>query len=243
MCNRAIAMRVVCLLLLAHVGCVSKMSLYEAIRNDDADAIEKISKVSKSTLSNFSLTGDSPLMYAMEQDSKNAFLTLLKCGADPNRVGANGRNLMTFSAAKQDIFWLKKALLYGGDPNLDNQASPQRRCTPLIAAARDDRIDNLKLLIEDYKADINYITDVEDALFRATSSVNFRAVLYLLQSGCDFRRKTGRYTSFADKIRLTKPEDFLQEQKQKDFQAVIDWLHDQGIEWNKPRQDGDTWVY
>lgn len=240
---RTMSMNVICVLLSAYTGCGAKMSLYEAIRNDDAESIEKIAKVSKSSFSSFSITNDSPLIYAMEQDSKNAFLALLESGADPNRVGSNGRNLMTFAASKQDIFWLKKALEHGGNPNLDNEATPQRRCTPLIAAARDDRIDALKLLIDDYKADVNYITDVEDALFRATSSTNFRAVLYLLRSGSDFRRKTGRYCSFADKVRQTKPEDFLQEQKQKDFQAVIDWLRDQGVEWNKPHQDGDAWVY
>jgi hypothetical protein len=217
--------------------------VFEAIRNDDAEEINRIAKVDKSCLSNFSITYDSPLMYAMKQDSKNAFVALLKNGADPNRLGANGRNLMTYAAEQKDIFWLKKALELGGDPNLDNNASPQRRCTPLIIAARDDRMESLKLLVEDYKADIDYIAGSDDALTCAASKLEFKAVLYLLGSGADFRRKTGLYTSFAGVIRQKSPEDFLQDRDKIGIQKLIDWLHERGVEWNNPRKDGEAWVY
>ena len=150
---------------------------------------------------------------------------------------------MTYSAGRKDVFWLRKALENGGDPNLDNHASINRRNTPLMEAAQDDCLEGLKLLVENYHADINYIVVCDDALVRAAESGGSLAVLYLLKSGADFRRKTGKYRSFANTIMRKKVEGFLLEKDQKNFQAVIDWLRAQGVEWNKPQKDGEIWVY
>jgi uncharacterized protein len=232
-----------CISLLLVPGCSSTMSLYEAIRNDDADAVKEIAKSSKSSLSSFSFSGDSPLLYAMEQGSKNAYVALLEGGADPNRIGPRGANLMTYSAGNSDVFWLKKALENGGDPNLDNKGSVGRRSTPMIAAAREDRIECLKLLVDDFHADIDYIPDFEDALGRAAGSNSFQSVLFLLKSGANYRRKTGKYCSFAESIKNKSVKGFLLEKDQKNFQAVIDWLRVRGVEWDKPQKDGEIWVY
>ena len=233
----------ICFLIFLQIGCGGSGSLQKAIDDDDAKAVKAVAKWDRSCLSSFSFAGDTPLMEAMEKGSKNAFVALLENGADPNRIGYRGKNLMTSAAGKHDIFWLKKALEYGGDPNLDNHGHSVRRRTPLIASAQDELIDAVKLLAEGYNADLNYVTDSEDAITHAVASSNFRVVLYLLNSGADFRRKTGRYSSFAGAIRLKTPELFLQDQKRQDFQAVIDWLRDRGVEWNKPVKDGDAWVY
>jgi ankyrin repeat protein len=200
-------------------GCSSRMSLYSAIQQDDAEAVKRIAEWDPSCLSVFSVMGSSPLLYAMEQDSKNAYLALLEGGADPNKIGPRGENLMTYSASRSDVFWLKHAIEHGGDPNLDNKASSVRRCTPLFAASRDDCIDGLKLLIEKYHANIHYIVDCDDALVHAAESNDFLAVLYLLESGADFRRKTGQYRSFANTIMQKKVSDFLLEKDQNSVLA------------------------
>lgn len=232
-----------CISILLVTGCSSTMSLYEAIRNDDANAIEKIAKFNKSILSAFSFNGNSPLLYAMEQGSKNAYLALLEGGANPNEIGPRGANLMTFSAGKPDVFWLKKALEHGGDPNLDNQAPIDYRSTPLMEAANDHCLEGLKLLIDVYRADIDYVVVCDDALVKSSSSNNFQAVLLLLEAGANFRRKTGEYRSFANAIMRKKVQGFLLEKDQRHFQAVIDWLHGQGVEWDKPQADGEIWSY
>jgi ankyrin repeat protein len=225
------------------IGCGSEMSLYEAVQQDDAEAVRRIAKSHPSSLDSFTVFGSSPLLYAFEQGSKNAYLALLENGADPNRIGPRGANLMTYVAANPDVFWLRHALKHGGNPNLDNMASPERRCIPVIASASDDCIECLKLLIEDYNADIHYIVTGDDALVHAAASNDFVAVLFLLQSGADFRRKTGQYRSFANTIMQKKVSDFLLEKDQKGFQAVIDWLRSQGVEWDKPVRDGEIWSY
>jgi hypothetical protein len=229
--------------LFAVSGCGSNMSLYEAINDDDAEAVKKIAKSDRSSLNTFTLMGSSPLLYAMEIGSKNAYLALLESGADPNKIGPSGENIMTYSASKSDVFWLKHALEHGGDPNLDNQAASVRRSTPLFAASRNDCMDGLKLLIEKCNADIHYIVVCDDALVHSAASNDFLAVLYLLKSGADFRRKTGTYRSFANTIMKKKAGDFLLEEDRKNFQAVIDWLRDQGVEWDKPVRDGEIWSY
>ncbi len=225
------------------IGCGSEMSLYEAVQQDDAEAVRRIAKSNASRLNSFTVFGSSPLLYALEQGSNNAYLALLESGADPNRIGPRGANLMTYAAANPDVFWLRHALEHGGNPNLDNMASPERRCIPLIASASDECIECLKLLIDGYKADIHYVVTGDDALVHAAASNDFVAVLFLLESGADFRRKTGQYRSFANTIMRKRVDDFLLEKDRKGFQAVIDWLRDQGVEWDKPVRDGEIWSY
>jgi hypothetical protein len=237
-------MKLVAILLLMAIypGCGTSVRLYDAIEKGDVGAIKAIAKRDKSVLSKFPLSGDSPLIYAIDQGQKASYVALLENGADPNTIGPKGRNAMSFSARKQNSFWLEKALLHGGNPNLDNKATPTHRCTALISASEDTFLESVKLLVT-HQADINYITVSEDALKRAADSNNFRVVLFLLQSGADYRRKVGRYSSFAGSIRQKTVSMFLQENDQRDFKAVIDWLHDHGVEWDKPHKDGDAWVY
>jgi ankyrin repeat protein len=230
----------ICSLLTLLTGCGSTMSLYDAIREGDTVAI---ARYSKENLSAFSITNKTPLIYAMEQGKKESFLALLKSDADPNRIGSHGRNLMMLAAIEKDLYWLHTALQHGGDPNLDNHASPQRRCTPLIIAARDEHIGALKLLIEGHNADVNYVMGYDDALITAAGRSQYRAVLYFLKSGADFRRKTSPVHSFAENMRHKTTQGLLQKQDQDDLQAVIDWLAERGVAWNNPKQDGDAWVY
>jgi ankyrin repeat protein len=231
------------LFLFAVSGCSSRMSLYQAIQEDDAEAVQRIAEWDRSSLSLFSSMGSSPLLYAMEQDSRNAYLALLEGGADPNKIGPRGANLMTHSARCPDVFWLKKALEHGGDPNLDNHAATARRTTPLLQAARDECLEGLKLLVDEYHANIDCVPDFRDALVHAAGTNDFQAVLFLLKSGANYRRKTGTYTSFANEIKHKRIEGFLIEKDRKNFQAVIDWLRGQGVEWDKPVPDGEIWSY
>jgi ankyrin repeat protein len=211
-----------------------------AIEDDDTVGIEQIAKGDKELLSSFPVRGDSPLLKAMHGSKKKAFVALLKNGANPNRIGPNHQCLLLDAAMANDSYWLTEALKYGGDPNIDNMASPQKRGTPLTVAAAKDRLENTRLLVES-GADINQICDSKDALICAMQSNSFGVVMFLLENHADFRRKIGRYSSFAMWVKGKKPDLYLREEDNKGINRVWKWLNEHGATVENIKFDGDCW--
>ncbi len=132
---------------------------------------------------------------------------------------------------------------HGGDPDLDNHASPQRRCTTLICASKDECLENVKLLVNEYHADVKYVCGPSDAIVEAARSNDFKVVLILLESGADFKRKTDKFYSLAFKICRKTPETFLIENERDNFKEVIAWLKDHGVQWDMPIEDDIKMVH
>jgi ankyrin repeat protein len=211
-----------------------------AIEDDDSVRIDKIAKGNKEQLSKFPFRGDSPLLTAMHGSKKNAFEALLKNGADPNRIGPNHQCLMLAAAKANDPYWLTEALRYGGNPNIDNMASASRRGTPLTVAVGNNKLENVKLLVQS-GADVNLVCNIEDALSRAMQSNSFDVVMFLLENQADFRRKTARYSSFAMWIRGKNADLFLQEEDKNGINRVWKWLNEHGATEENIIDDGEGW--
>jgi ankyrin repeat protein len=214
--------------------------LHLAIEEDDSEGIEQIARGDKELLSAFPIRGDSPLLMAMHSSKKKAFVALLKNGADPNRIGPNHQCLLVNAAMANDPYWLTEVLRYGGDPNIDNMASPQKRGTPLTVAAANNRLESTKLLVES-GADINQICDFKDALICAMQSNSFEVVIFLLENQADYRRKTSRYSSFAMWIRRKNADLFLLEEDKNGINRVWKWLNEHGATVENIKFDGDCW--
>ncbi len=219
--------------------------IYSAINRDDVQKIVAISERSPGLINRFNwIDGKTPLMYAVEVRARNAYRALLKHGANPNQLGFNGRNLMTLAAAEPDCFWLQTALDHGGDPNLDSLGTISHRCSPLLVAVTSpETMNNIILLVESYGADINQIIHNKDPLIMATQTGNYKATLYLLEHGADFRRSIHRYSSFARSMRYLRPDSFVDPAISQDLLNVIEWLEAHGVQYDKPRFNGESYVY
>jgi ankyrin repeat protein len=211
-----------------------------AIEDDDSVGIEMIAKGNKEQLSVFPFRGDSPLLTAMHRSKKNAFEALLKNGADPNRLGPNHQCLMLAAAKANDSYWLAEALKYGGDPNIDNKASAQRRGTPLTVAAVNNKLESVKLLVQ-AGADINLVCNEEDALICAMQTNSFEVVLFLLENHADFRRRIGKHNSFALWIRGKSADEFLKQESKDGINRIWKWLNEHGATIENIIDDVEGW--
>ncbi|MCY4045940.1 MAG: ankyrin repeat domain-containing protein [Cellvibrionales bacterium] len=105
---------------------------------------------------NYQGTSGATLLYwAMREKNRKGFLMMLKLGADPNINIGNMGTIVHLSASLEDNFYLKKALKYGGDPNIHSEYLNQTPIFKVIGAfKKKNDIEALQLLI-DYGADIN----------------------------------------------------------------------------------------
>lgn len=151
-------------------------NLAKAVRADDAEKVTKILKNEKLEIDFKDPEYQQTLLaLSIHNDKKNAFLALLKAGANPNLLLGNPanatpliygiENTMSLERVSNcDLFYVKSMLQFGADPNLEIK-NPQPEYTfynsfPLLVAIHantarvNECLDLIKLLV-DSGADIN----------------------------------------------------------------------------------------
>lgn len=218
--------------------------IWKAIDDDDVTTIEQMSENNRAVLSKVGLDGSTPLLYAMSKGRKECFETLLKCGANPNQTtGRFGKAATTFAASHPDVFYLKTTLLYGGDPNLDNKASPSRRGTPLLYAISEERTENVRLLLKSGADPDMAVGEKQRPLVRAVNSNAFEIVLALIEAGADIQLREKKFISFAHAMHNKRPEDYTHPPTREACQKVWDKLKEMGVDPEKAHEEGEYFVW
>jgi hypothetical protein len=151
-------------------------NLAKAVRADDATEVTRILKNQKLEIDFKDPEYQQTLLaLSIQNDKKNAFLALLKAGANPNLLLGNPADSTPFiygietttslgRVSNCDLFYVKSMLQFGADPNLEIK-NPQEEyyfenSFPLLAAVHantaraNECLDLIKLLV-DIGADIN----------------------------------------------------------------------------------------
>lgn len=89
---------------------------------------------------------DMALLHSLKDDDLDKFTQLLKTGANPNIVFEREAWVMGLATQKEKIDFLKLAVEYGGDVNLNNTLNPYNR--PIFHALLNHNQEAAKLLIE-----------------------------------------------------------------------------------------------
>lgn len=116
----------------------------------------------------------------------SSFEALLESGADPNLAAANGDSVMSLAPLMPEPSWLASAIADGGD--LERRDLQER--TPLMLAARHERLENARLLVS-RGADLNAADKHgETALFHTFQAFrpNLEIARNLLANGADPNR-------------------------------------------------------
>ncbi len=159
-------------------------NLAKAVRADDAEEVTKILKNEKLEI-DFKDPEYQQTLLALSiiNEKRNAFLALLKAGANPNELLGNPNDTTPFiygienttsleKVSNCDLFYVKSMLQFGADPNLEIK-NPQPEYTfynsfPLLVAVRSNAaranecLDLIKLLV-DSGADINCCSKQPDS--------------------------------------------------------------------------------
>ncbi len=218
--------------------------VWKAIDDGDVTSIEQLSKNNKAVLSKVRLDGDTPLLYAMKKGEKECFEALLKCGADPNQiVGRNGKAAPNYAAADRDSYYLRTLLLYGGNPNLDNQSHPRFRGSPLLFAIQNNHIENAKLLIA-AGADVDLKIESQHCpLTEAAATDAFEIVIVLIDSGADIQVHEKGRMSFAYLMHQKRPDLYTHPPTRDACQKVWDKLKEMGVDPEKAHWEGEYFVW
>lgn len=136
--------------------------------------------------------GWTPLLWALGARNKAGYEELLKLGADPNRLDDDHDAVMTAAPTIEDADFLKLALAYGGNPNLEVPNGWPH--TPLMAATILGGLENVKLLVH-AGANVNYVRSA-DRVTPAISAAElnqYDIVFYLLENGADYAAEIPTY--------------------------------------------------
>lgn len=224
-------------------GHAGGIDIWDAVARGDGMAIQRFAAAG-GDLNVRNSGGSTPLWVALKEKNRYSYEALLTSGADPNVIMSGRRVVTHWAASEEDPWWLRLALEHGADPNLVNvgRGRPSQG-TPLKFALskrsmifpKDARfLDNVKLLVE-HGADINK-PDPYNSYPLAQAAYDFEAVLYLLESGADYKLAEDRGISFLTSIRQAgeqrKKEEFpfKHEVDRKNFDAVRAWLEERGVD-------------
>ena len=125
------------------------------------------------------------LVWTMECHNHAGAERLLQLGANPNfKMKQSGDMSATWLAAESsDPRWLPMVLAHGGDPNIKAAGGFE---LALSAAIEQDRMQNVKLLLE-HGADVNeYYAGNDTAAMDAAALAKFDVVEMLLRHGYDY---------------------------------------------------------
>ena len=236
----------------SHFAREDSMSIWEAVEQEDLDAIEAYVRGGGDLEVGATRPGKTPLLHALILNKKKSYAKLLALGANPNTICRGGgtillpnSSVMHHAALEEDPFWLKAALEAGGDPNQMNGGEGQQEGKPLRFAIMKERIENVKCLCE-HGADVDAPMDQfgRTALYQACGS--FEIVYHLLSQGADYTepRPVHERDSFIDLLRHMKPGYFaMTPHNQKWFTAVWEWFQERGKDPEKAKWTGTKWVW
>lgn len=123
-----------------------------------------------------------PLMWALYANNLVGMEALLQAGADPNQRAVKGWSPLTWAAGGDKPEMLALLLRYGGNPNSDDTGKIDDR--PLSVAARQGRLENVKLLVG-AGSDVNAHDDYGHSApnYAITITGNYEIAAYLLEHG------------------------------------------------------------
>jgi len=215
------------------------IALARAAEENDVKAIDRL--VAKGV--DINATGKenlTPLRFAFRKQHKEAFLAMLKYGANPNIIDSLSGECVTSQAAliEDDSDWLNLTLEHGGNPNV--VVNPKKRLgsgyTPIFYAIEARNLESVELLIE-AGADLNhqdgqgYTPLISAAAFR-----RYRSVYLLLKAGADWKiqSKFGHDLTDSCMMRALKnnkehPEDY------EAYRKVLAFLVEKGVDLDTSR--------
>ncbi|TGN17771.1 ankyrin repeat domain-containing protein [Leptospira idonii] len=199
-----------------------------------------------------SRTGSTLLSFEVRRERYETIKTLLELGADPNIASyANLRRNtpVTFAAKISDVRILKILLQYKGDPNAeekqDRSGGGTLGSSALYIASGSGKIENVKLLLSS-GANLHYKDEIgQTPLTEALVHKYMNVVLYLLESGIEYKHQFGfvsgenyntkdKYPVYiADRLRLCIIR--LDSEQYQYKLKVIEFLKKNGIDyWSAP---------
>ena len=124
-----------------------------------------------------------PLVWTMECKNYAGIKKLLELGANPNYKMEGDISAMWASAGSSDPHFLPLMLAHGGDPNIKSASGFE---TALSAAIEQNRMQNVKLLLE-HGADVNeHYAGNNTAAMDAAALAKFDIVEMLLRHGYNY---------------------------------------------------------
>jgi uncharacterized protein len=198
--------------------------LLGAIRSDDASAVRQALAAGLDV--NAVAEGGRPLLqWAFHDQSRGVFEALLKAGADPSRVDADGFSAVHLAAMHESTWWLQTLLAHGANPDVPNGKSGDR---PIMDAVKSHRDDNINLLIR-AGANLNAPGAGQlTALHVAAMTKRARYSLQFLRAGADPLAKNDNGRTF-QAYQWMGREDLLSPEVRRDREAIRQWLREHRI--------------
>lgn len=165
------------------------------------------------------------LLDALLNNRRKAFDDLLRGGANPNELAADGASAVHLAAQHQDSSWLQALLAKGGDANLRHGRSGVR---PLMDAVQTHRDANIDLLLR-AGADVNATNNAGQTALHVAAATNRAATsLKFLKAGADPKARDKLGNTF-QAYQFMPPDDRLSADIRRDRDAIRAWLRDKGI--------------
>jgi hypothetical protein len=162
---------------------------------------------------------------ALLNNRRKAFEDLLRAGADPNELAADGTSVMHLAARHQDSWWLEALLAKGANANLRHARSGVR---PIMDAVQTHRDTNIDLLLRG-GADVNATNNAGETALHVAAATNRAAYsLKFLKAGADPKARDGLGNTF-QAYQFMPPDDRLSADIRRDRDAIRAWLRDKGI--------------
>ena len=148
---------------------------------------------------NAQVDGDTPLLKAVKNFDKQQIISLVGQGENVNAADKNGGSVLMWAICNCDLdivkFLIKNGADYKKNGYIFNEEINKIKyyySTPLSVASGEGKIDIIKYLIEDCKADINEKDNFErgySALHSAVVTDELPAIKYLIENGADVNIK------------------------------------------------------
>ncbi|PAJ71966.1 hypothetical protein CJF42_23800 [Pseudoalteromonas sp. NBT06-2] len=183
------------------------LKLAEAVKEKRHDEIKKL-LTSEVDINAQGKGGFTVLMVAMLKDDIDTFSLLLESGANPNLLLENGSSVMYQSVIYGDSKFLKKALMFKGNPNIYNSETKKYALHEAVAP---QKLEYVKLLVES-GADMNVVDGVNSTpLLTAGSLDQYDIAYHLLLNGADYKIGNRWNKTIVDRIN----ESFLDHQAEQ----------------------------
>ena len=226
-------------LILFVTGCGNSVDIWTAVETEDLDAIKRYVQTGGDLETGKHRKKKTPLLQALKFKKRESYKLLLELGADPNTIcRSSGRAVVFEAACQEDEFWLREALMHGGNPNLVREDGHDINwLSPLKNAIGGGYLNCVKILME-YGADIEMIDPMSGtALSMAAQCNKYEIVLALLESGAKYRVPTLETSRFIFTIQQHHKSKFQTEDSKVWIPKVVELLKADGVDLDKVEFD------
>lgn len=219
--------------------------VWELAKAVESENVEKIKKIGKELTNDINFQephfGKTLVEWATYTHRYESTKALLELGANPNlRNLYDGENALINAAdIYDDSRFLKLVLAYGGDPNNNDISETAKKfprsTTPLITAAMNGNLDNVKLLVE-AGAEIDYITyDGLTALKMASLMNQVNNVKYfVIDKGADYKYPMDSYSDGENIYLTNRMRSWVYTIESEDWKCkmeLVDFLKKNGMNY------------